>query len=59
MFFKNSVIAHGVAQREREGVASSGRAKEVGSWAPLLVEMANDLMEELPPPPRVHREIKL
>ena len=25
MFFKNAVIAHGVAQRQREGVASSGR----------------------------------
>ncbi|GMI09821.1 hypothetical protein TrVE_jg7405 [Triparma verrucosa] len=51
MFFKNSVIAHGVAQRAKEGVASSERALEVASYVPLLVGFATDLLEEHPPPP--------
>ncbi|GMH50376.1 hypothetical protein TL16_g00759 [Triparma laevis f. inornata] len=55
MFFKNSVIAHGVAQRAKEGVASNERALEVASYVPLLVGFGADLLEEHPPPKIVNR----
>jgi len=52
LFFKNAVIAHGVNQRAKDGVASSGRAREVGALVPLLVGLAGEALKERPPPRR-------
>ena len=50
LFFKNTVIIHGVAQRAKSGVASSQAAGKVASLLPTMVEMTRSFLEDCPPP---------
>ena len=49
VFFKNAVIFHGVSMREKMGEASSTRAKEVGGYVGVMVEMGRSVLEERRP----------
>ncbi|GAX11152.1 acyl-CoA dehydrogenase family member 10 [Fistulifera solaris] len=51
LFFKNAVIVQGVAQRHQQGVASSATARHVGALLPQIVQQAQQLLQEYPPPP--------
>jgi aminoglycoside phosphotransferase (APT) family kinase protein len=50
LFFKNSVIIQGVAQRARTGNASSAAASEVAKLLPMIIQMTKDLLSSHPPP---------
>ncbi|GAX26943.1 acyl-CoA dehydrogenase family member 10 [Fistulifera solaris] len=50
LFFKNAVIVQGVAQRYQQGVASSAAAGQVGALLPQIVQQAQQLLQEYPPP---------
>jgi hypothetical protein len=50
LFFKNSVIVHGVKQRASLGVASSAMAKKVAVLLPTMVKMTEQIWESEPPP---------
>ena len=43
--FKNAVIVQGVAQRAKSGVASSAKAKEVAKALPLIVTVAQTILD--------------
>jgi len=43
--FKNAVIVQGVAQRARAGVASSARADEVAKALPVIVKVAQTILD--------------
>eukprot|EP00980_Cylindrotheca_fusiformis_P009728 scaffold2149_cov187-Cylindrotheca_fusiformis.AAC.6 len=45
LFFKNCVIVQGVAQRQREGVASSSMAHQVAKLLPLIIQMTQDMID--------------
>eukprot|EP00529_Nitzschia_sp_RCC80_P022928 CAMPEP_0113515190 /NCGR_PEP_ID=MMETSP0014_2-20120614/40809_1 /TAXON_ID=2857 /ORGANISM="Nitzschia sp." /LENGTH=456 /DNA_ID=CAMNT_0000411735 /DNA_START=20 /DNA_END=1390 /DNA_ORIENTATION=+ /assembly_acc=CAM_ASM_000159 len=45
LFFKNAVIVQGVAQRAKAGVASSAKANEVAKHLPLIIRMAQTLID--------------
>ena len=50
LFFKNSVIVQGVAQRAAIGNASSAQAKQVAKILPAIIQTTQRLLEEYPPP---------
>lgn len=50
LFFKNSVIIQGVAQRSRTGNASSAAASEVAKLLPMIIRMTKSLLSSHPPP---------
>jgi aminoglycoside phosphotransferase (APT) family kinase protein len=50
LFFKNSVIVHGVKQRASLGVASSAMAKKVAVLLPTMVKMTEQIWKSEPPP---------
>lgn len=50
LFFKNCVIVQGVAQRAKAGVASSAQANKVAKLLPTVVQRAQTIIEEYPPP---------
>jgi aminoglycoside phosphotransferase (APT) family kinase protein len=50
LFFKNCVIVQGVAQRSKEGVASSAIASEVASLLPRVIHLTEAILEMHPPP---------
>lgn len=51
LFFKNAVIVQGVAQRAKTGVASSAMAHQVAQLLPIVLDRADYLLREYPPPP--------
>lgn len=55
LFFKNAVIVQGVAQRSKQGVASSAAASRVGALLPTIVTLSQQLLEEYPPPAKASR----
>lgn len=48
--FKNAVIVQGVAQRSKQGVASSALARHVGALLPTIVQLSRQILNEYPPP---------
>jgi aminoglycoside phosphotransferase (APT) family kinase protein len=56
LFFKNSVIVQGVAQRSKAGVASSAVANQVATLLPDVITTCRLLLDQFPPPP-ASREI--
>jgi len=50
LFFKNSVIIQGVAQRAKTGVASSAMANRVATLLPVVISMTQTILKETPPP---------
>lgn len=50
LFFKNSVIIQGVAQRAKANIASSAAANQVAKLLPMVIEMARRIIHENPPP---------
>lgn len=50
LFFKNCVIVQGVAQRAKEGVASSAIANRVASLLPTVLRVCQEILEQYPPP---------
>jgi aminoglycoside phosphotransferase (APT) family kinase protein len=50
LFFKNAVIVQGVAQRAKAGVASSAVASRVAALLPTIVQKAEQILQEQPPP---------
>jgi aminoglycoside phosphotransferase (APT) family kinase protein len=53
LFFKNCVIVQGVAQRSKEGVASSAVASKVASMLPRVIHLTQAILEMHPPPTTV------
>lgn len=53
LFFKNSVIVQGVAQRAKEGLASSADANIVAKLLPTVIEISQMILKEHPPPTNV------
>lgn len=50
LFFKNSVIVHGVAQRAASGVASSAMANRVAKMLPEMGRLMWKIWNDYPPP---------
>ena len=50
LFFKNTVIVQGVAQRARAGVASSASAHRVAALLPTIIGLAHQVLRDHPPP---------
>jgi aminoglycoside phosphotransferase (APT) family kinase protein len=50
LFFKNSVIVQGVAQRAKHGVASSAAALKVATLLPTVIATAREILNDYPPP---------
>lgn len=50
LFFKNAVIVQGVAQRSKQGVASSAAARQVGALLPTIVQLSQQILQDHPPP---------
>lgn len=49
LFFKNCVIVQGVAQRAKQGVASSAVASQVARLLPMVLKQTQQLLREYPP----------
>jgi len=50
LYFKNCVIVQGVAQRAKEGVASSAMAGRVASLLPTIIQLTQSIFQMHPPP---------
>jgi aminoglycoside phosphotransferase (APT) family kinase protein len=50
LFFKNCVIVQGVAQRAKQGTASSAQAAAVAQLLPIVIETTQRILREHPPP---------